>query len=203
MEWTTSLEVTTRDRVGDQFQLLTNAFHCCPKINTSLVPSVPYAFENVVISLTTLVPAWFSFGFTLYVILPLSFIKEVKFNSKRQEGRGQDKPLVLLAVGVSQGLAFNVLKQYTEEKDMFIVAAAAFGWWSISDVFDVGHWIAHATFVDELKSMVTELVDTSAVIQIVDIDLSGSRKQTGETLSKLDKQYGLFSHLLELSGAYM
>ena len=108
-----------------------------------LVPSVHYAFENVLISLTTLFVAWCSFCLTLYVILPLSFIKAVIFNPKPQDIQLQDKPaMALLVVGASWGLGFSVLKQYAKETDAVIVVTGAavgqylctFRYWARSDI---------------------------------------------------------------------
>lgn len=88
------------------------------------VPTLPYAIQNVLMSVASIIAATLSLIFTMSIVLPLSIARVVLPNSffRRDIPGGRGK--VVLIVGASRGIGFNVLKQYADEPDTVIIAAS-------------------------------------------------------------------------------
>ena len=88
------------------------------------IPTLPYAIQNVLMSIASIIAAMASLVFTMSIVLPLSIARGVLpnnlFRRDIPEGRGK----VVLIVGASRGIGFNVLKQYADEPDTVIIAAS-------------------------------------------------------------------------------
>ncbi|KAH9476371.1 putative oxidoreductase YxjF [Psilocybe cubensis] len=92
----------------------------------------------------------------------------------------EGKNKVVLIVGASRGIGFNVLKQYANDPDTVIIAASK--------------------SIESIRKAVIDLGDTPAIIQCAEIDLTASKKQLVDSIKSLDKQYGPITHLYEVSG---
>ncbi|KAF9004373.1 hypothetical protein BDQ17DRAFT_1355003 [Cyathus striatus] len=80
---------------------------------------------NVVISLTTIVFAIGSLALTTLVILPLSALRSLRKQGISDEREPlNNKTDVVLIVGASHGIGFNVLKQYASKPNTTIVAVS-------------------------------------------------------------------------------
>lgn len=163
------------------------------------VPTLPYAIQNVLMSVASIIAATLSLIFTMSIVLPLSIARVVLPNSffRRDIPGGRGK--VVLIVGASRGIGFNVLKQYADEPDTVIIAASrSIGKHNWAITFP--QRLIFFSLPDSLRKAVIELGDTRAIIQCAELDLTTSKKQLAESIRSLDKQYGPVTHLYEVSG---
>jgi len=115
------------------------------------IPSVSYTVQNLLISLATIVVSSISFLFTLFVFLPLACLrallplsmitlkgvigssqgitngKNTGVDVEKQKVRLSElrRNKVVLVLGASRGIGFNLVKQYANEKDTVIIAASS------------------------------------------------------------------------------
>ncbi|KAF5327265.1 hypothetical protein D9619_003938 [Psilocybe cf. subviscida] len=149
------------------------------------IPTIGYTLQNMAMSLAAVAASAASFFVTTFFFLPLAVVRTVlaRFPGGMLMGNRHamtDVNKVILIVGASRGIGFNVLKQYADDPNAVIVAASR--------------------SVDSLRKAVIELGDTRATIQCAEIDLTASPKQLAQAIRVLDKQYGPFTHLFEVSG---
>ncbi|CAA7269688.1 unnamed protein product [Cyclocybe aegerita] len=149
------------------------------KLSPRQIPSVSYTIQNMWISISAMTFAMASFFFTLCVVLPLSMTRFFIPIDKLSMPETETKKAVLI-IGASRGIGFNILKQYIDEPDTAIVATSR--------------------SIETVRSMAIELGDTVADLRCAELDLSGTRKQVSEAIKSLDRQYGPFSHVYEVSG---
>jgi len=115
------------------------------------IPSVSYTVQNLLISLATIAVASASFLFTLFVFLPLACLrallplnmvtlkgvigsshgitngKNTGVDVEKQKVRLSElrRNKVILVLGASRGIGFNLVKQYANEKNTVIIAASS------------------------------------------------------------------------------
>jgi len=181
--------------------------------NPRQLPTITYTLQNISMSLATMVTSTASFFFTISFILPLSLLRafiprqkiiqsiEAK-NAGEAESANVPKNKVVLIVGASRGIGFNVLKQYASDPDTVIIAASR----------SIGMFLKYNSygitlddsrrppFAESLRKAVIELGDTAATIQCAEVDLTAHKKQLVESIKALDRQYGPITHLYEVSG---
>lgn len=103
-----------------------------PEVNSNLfnprqVPTLGYTIQNIFISLATVASASASLFVTVFVVLPISFMRTMaprKYLQAPGSAALADKNKVVLIVGASRGIGFNVLKQYANDPDTVIIAAS-------------------------------------------------------------------------------
>ncbi|KAF9556928.1 NAD(P)-binding protein [Agrocybe pediades] len=159
-------------------------------LNPRQIPTLSYTMQNIAISIATMIASTMSLLFTVSVILPLSILRSflprerIMLASEKNHTTGVDghapRKKVVLIVGASRGIGFNVLKQYASEPDTVIIAASR--------------------SIESLRKAVIEIGDTVATIQCAEIDLTASKKQLVDSIKVLDRQYGPITHLYEVSG---
>lgn len=93
-------------------------------VSTRQIPTLPFTLQNIAISFASVIAATASLSFTVSVMLPLATCRAIlpthMFRSAIPEGRNK----VVLIVGASRGIGFNVMKQYAGESDTVVIAAS-------------------------------------------------------------------------------
>ncbi|KAF8148704.1 hypothetical protein B0H34DRAFT_668474 [Crassisporium funariophilum] len=153
------------------------------------IPTLPYTIQNILISIGSVVASTASLLLTIFVILPMSMMRAVMPRSWLMSNMGRCEPgvtmvnprrKVVLIVGASRGIGYNVLKQYAVEPGTLIIAASR--------------------SIENLKSMIGDLGQTAAEVQLAEIDITAPRKNVVERIRGLDKEFGPITHLYEVSG---
>jgi len=86
--------------------------------------------QNIVISFSSMVASLLSLVLTICIFLPLSIARNILVRvtpSSFAVGQSREQNpahKVVLIVGASRGIGFNVLKQYMNEKETVILAAS-------------------------------------------------------------------------------
>jgi hypothetical protein len=94
------------------------------------VPNLDYTFQNILVSIATVVSASLSLALTILVVLPLSVLRTIiqKAGSRTltlvppEECKKRGK--VVLIVGASRGIGLELLKQYVPEPNTTIIAVS-------------------------------------------------------------------------------
>ncbi|KAJ2928685.1 hypothetical protein H1R20_g8359, partial [Candolleomyces eurysporus] len=151
------------------------------------VPTLEYAFQNILVSIATVISASLSLTLTALVVLPLSALRAIV--QKGDSGiltlippeectkRGK----VVLIVGASRGIGFEVLKQYVPEPNTTVIAVSK--------------------DADSLRNAIIRLGDTPATVQMETLDIgTNSPKEISKIINEWDEKYGPISHLYAISG---
>lgn len=93
------------------------------------IPTLRYTLQNIGMSLASMAVSTASLLVTVLVILPLSLFRHlfVGLRGGAPAGSGNSSAgskKVILIVGASRGIGFNVLKQYANDQNAVIVAAS-------------------------------------------------------------------------------
>ncbi|KAJ2915375.1 hypothetical protein MD484_g5030, partial [Candolleomyces efflorescens] len=123
-------------------------------------PTLEYTFQNILVSIATVISASLSLTLTILVVLPLSALRTIiqKGNSRSltlvppEECRKRGK--VVLIVGASRGIGFELLKQYVPEPNTTIIAVSK--------------------DAESLRNAIIHLGDTPATVQMETLDLGAN-----------------------------
>ncbi|KAF8624591.1 hypothetical protein AX17_007084 [Amanita inopinata Kibby_2008] len=153
--------------------------------------SIIYTSNDIIYALaaTRLAPVAFSISsllLTAFAILPLSILRiflpsQAKAHSlalkRGMDTRNQRK--VVLVVGASRGIGYNVVREYAMEEGTTIIAVSR--------------------SMENLEAMASELGPTRANIQLEALDISTSADKVAQALNEWDTTYGPITHVYAVS----
>lgn len=89
------------------------------------IPTVGYTLQNMAMSLAAVAASAASFFVTAFFVLPLAVFRTALTRvPSGMSTSTMDTKKVILIVGASRGIGFNVLKQYADDPNAVIVAAS-------------------------------------------------------------------------------
>ncbi|KAJ3570927.1 hypothetical protein NP233_g4085 [Leucocoprinus birnbaumii] len=141
------------------------------------IPPVRYTLQNVLISLGTVVSSVSSLALTAGVILPLSIARNFVPVNLLQ---GPQPRRVILVVGASSGIGYEVTKIYAAQPETTIIAASS--------------------KPAKVKEAVTSLGKTQATIVTTKLDLKSGPQKISDKVKELEADHGPITHLYAVSG---
>lgn len=104
---------------------------------------------------------------------------------------------VVLVIGASRGIGFNVVKQYASESGTVVIAASS----SMGKHFICICFRGELSrLADILRKSIISLGDTLANIQCEEVNLTWSHQKIADRIRIIDKRSGPITHLFEVGG---
>ncbi|KIM35509.1 hypothetical protein M413DRAFT_79337 [Hebeloma cylindrosporum] len=149
-------------------------------ISPRQMPSVSYTMQNLFISLATIAVSSASLFFTLFVFLPLACLRALLPLNMKVRLSELRRNKVVLVLGASRGIGFNLVKQYANEKGTVIIAASS--------------------SMDILRKSIISLGETPASIQCHEMNLTWPHQKIADGIRAMDRLYGPITHIFEVGG---
>ncbi|KAF8635106.1 hypothetical protein AX15_000545 [Amanita polypyramis BW_CC] len=150
------------------------------------IPPLSYTIQNILISISTIVSSVSSLLLTTTAILPLSVARTFVPSQAKAEAlvarRGADtrnQRKVVLIVGASRGIGYNVVREYSKEEGTTIIA-----------VF---------RSMESLEAMATDIGPMRASLRLEALDISVPPSKIMQTISEWDRTYGPITHVYAVS----
>jgi len=145
------------------------------RLSLRQLPPLDYTLQNVSISLGTIVTSVSSLALTLGVALPLSVVRA--FSEVVPEDNSKKSVLI---IGASSGIGLEVVKKYAVMNNTIIIAASS--------------------NAEKLRSAISSLGDTRAIIEIQPINLKSPPKDITRAIEHIDSRFGPITHLYSIAG---
>ncbi|TFK34343.1 hypothetical protein BDQ12DRAFT_613708 [Crucibulum laeve] len=148
------------------------------------IPPLTYTLQNIVIALSSLLVALFSLLLTVVVFLPLSFLRAcTPTESLKHNNTPLPQKEVVLVVGASHGIGYNVVRQYVNRPNTTIIA------------------VSRHMGTPRCDACTTSTKATSNIhLEVLDIGSSNPRTVVVNEIQELDKKYGPITRLYAKSG---
>ncbi|KAK2467739.1 hypothetical protein APHAL10511_000034 [Amanita phalloides] len=150
------------------------------------IPPLSYTLQNLLISAATIVSSISSFVLTSTLILPLSVARVFAPSEAKADAlvaqRGTDtrnQRKVVLVVGASRGIGYNVVREYAKEEGTTIIAVSR--------------------SMDSLEGMNSEIGPKRANLVLEALDISVPPSKISQTISEWDRKYGPITQVYAVS----
>ncbi|KAF9444963.1 NAD(P)-binding protein [Macrolepiota fuliginosa MF-IS2] len=142
------------------------------------IPPIGYTTQNILMSLGTVATSVSALLFTSTVLLPLSVLRmclPASYLCRPQPSRN-----VVLIIGASRGIGFEVLKKYSTMPDTTIIAASS--------------------SIKNLRDAASSLGSPAATIELQQLDLKKTPTSINKAIREWDTAFGPITHLYAISG---